>query len=375
MGTLKYISEASLPKWLAELTAGCRVLVPTREGRVVLPKAYAGGDLSFERATTAPKAAALPACEELLRYKKIKDPENPGASAVELDDSAKIENTLLFGFRPCDARGFTAIDRTYFEQGVVKDPYYKARREALAIATLACARPCSTCFCHWLGSGPDDPEGSDLMLTAVDSGYTVEAITDKGAALLKSPLLEDGAGKAEAARTACEAAKKLLSPKQSLENAAAGLNAVFSDKDFWIAMSDKCISCGACTYMCPTCTCFNITDEERGLEGSRLRTWDTCMASHFTRETSGHNPRTGKAQRWRNRAGHKFSYYPELFKGVPSCTGCGRCIMICPSSVDIRAILLEAAKHAPDGKSEKAEKSEKAAKPVKAAKDKGAANA
>jgi Fe-S oxidoreductase len=95
-----------------------------------------------------------------------------------------------------------------------------------------------------------------------------------------------------------------------------------------------------------------MTDEETGLSGTRLRTWDTCMASHFTLETSGHNPRAQKLMRWRNRAGHKFWYHSDLFKGAVACTGCGRCIFFCPSGVDIRAIILEAAKHAPAAQKE-----------------------
>ena len=355
MGTRKYISEASLPEWLMELGRERRVIVPRREGYVVVPKVYEGGPVLFERATTAPKAAVLPPCEELLRYTKVKNPAghaDPGISSIEIDDSVTVDAGLLFGFRPCDARGFVAIDRTCLDQGTVKDPYYQARREVLAIATLTCAHPASTCFCHWLNSGPDDPEGSDLMLTAIEGGYAVEAVTEQGEVFLKSPRLEDGAGRAEIVQTAREAARKRLGPKQSLEGAAAGLKAAFSDMDFWIAMSDRCIACGACTYMCPTCSCFNITDEEAGLSGTRLRTWDSCMAAYFAREASGHNPRPSKAQRWRNRAGHKFAYHPALFVGTPACTGCGRCIMGCPSSVDIRAILLEAAKYAAAATSE-----------------------
>lgn len=345
MGTSKYISEKSLPQWLTEQAASSRVITPRREGHVVLPKPYTGGEIQLERTTQAPKEAALPACEVLLRYSRPKDQANPDQSTLELDDSFDVEKTLLFGFRPCDAAGFTAIDRTYL-QGPVKDPYYEARRNALTIVTLACSQPDSTCFCHWVGGAPDSTNGSDALLTRVDGGYVMEALTPKGEDLLKAPVFEDAAPYLDEAAKNREAGHAALAEKHDISAVRPGLEAVFNDAEFWNQQAEKCISCGACTYMCPTCTCFNITDESRGLGGERLRTWDTCMASHFTRETSGHNPRTGKAARWRNRAGHKFWYYPSLFEGAPSCTGCGRCITGCPSGVDIRAIILAAAEHA-----------------------------
>ncbi len=120
------------------------------------------------------------------------------------------------------------------------------------------------------------------------------------------------------------------------------LMALFDDMEFWGDVSAKCISCGACTYLCPTCYCFNITDEGAGLSGRRVRSWDNCMSHQFTLEASGHNPRPTKAHRLRNRVGHKFSYYPAIHDEVIACCGCGRCIKSCPVSVDIREIVVRA---------------------------------
>ena len=130
----------------------------------------------------------------------------------------------------------------------------------------------------------------------------------------------------------------------SYDDYQAKVAARFTDVDFWEKETDRCLSCGACTYFCPTCYCFNITDEgeatsEKG--GRRLRTWDNCMSPLFTREASGHNTRMEKALRMRNRVSHKFSTYPENW-GTFSCNGCGRCISNCPVSLDIRQIVLDA---------------------------------
>jgi hypothetical protein len=85
--------------------------------------------------------------------------------------------------------------------------------------------------------------------------------------------------------------------------------ALFDNMDFWMDQSARCLSCGVCTYLCPACSCFNITDENSGLKGKRLRTWDTCMSALYTLEGSGHNPRVSRAHRLRNRVGHKFCYH------------------------------------------------------------------
>ena len=112
--------------------------------------------------------------------------------------------------------------------------------------------------------------------------------------------------------------------------------------NFWRDQSAKCVSCGACTYLCPTCYCFTITDETTGMSGRRMRSWDACMHFQFTLEASGHNPRPTKAHRLKNRVGHKFSYYPTLHDGLIACCGCGRCVKSCPVSVDIREIVQNA---------------------------------
>ena len=110
----------------------------------------------------------------------------------------------------------------------------------------------------------------------------------------------------------------------------------FTDNAFWDKETVKCLSCGCCTFICPTCQCFTITDEGSQLDGRRLRSWDSCMTPLFTMETSGHNPRPTKANRMRNRVSHKFSFYPERYDGYFSCVGCGRCVVSCPVSLDIR---------------------------------------
>jgi ferredoxin len=179
----------------------------------------------------------------------------------------------------------------------------------------------------------------------VEGGFLLQAVTEKGAALLSSSRLQSADdAKAEAAKAARAAVTASMGEVPDLSAAPAALLALFDNKEFWQAQSAGCLSCGACTYLCPTCYCFNITDESNGISGVRMRSWDTCMSALFTLEASGHNPRANKAARLRNRVGHKFSYYPDIHGGRFSCSGCGRCIKSCPSSVDIRKIVSDAVK-------------------------------
>jgi len=343
MAAVKYISRDKLPQWLAALAQDRRVLVPVAEGDGVVFRPYdpAKEPIFGSDATAPPKSAVFPACQELFRYEQTKDAENPDKSTLELIPNLEMPATVVFGSKPCGARGFLIFDRVY--QGKkFPDPYYKAARDATVFVTMACAKVENTCFCHWVGSGPADPAGSDVLLTPVGDGYTVEAVSDKGAPLLDSPLLTDGAAKAAEAEAVKTATREALGEAPDISSAPQALLDAFNDMDFWRDQSDKCLSCGACTFLCPTCYCFSITDEPAGLNGRRMRSWDACMHFQFTLEASGHNPRPTKAHRLKNRVGHKFSYYPTLHEGLIACCGCGRCIKSCPVSVDIREIVQNA---------------------------------
>jgi ferredoxin len=183
-------------------------------------------------------------------------------------------------------------------------------------------------------------------MTAVEGGYVLEAVSQRGEPLLDGPLLAEDTGKSGEAAAVRAKAKEVLGPAPDISSAPESLLAIFDDSRFWEEASAKCIACGACTYLCPTCYCFTITDEAQGLSGKRLRSWDTCMSFQFTMEASGHNPRPTKAHRLKNRVGHKFSYYPTRNGGLTACCGCGRCIRKCPASVDIREIVVRAIEHA-----------------------------
>ncbi|MDR0466972.1 MAG: 4Fe-4S dicluster domain-containing protein [Deltaproteobacteria bacterium] len=349
MSALRYVPQDGLNGLAARLAARARLLAPTREGVSVMFREYAGGELLLARATVSPKAAALPACETLFTFTSAKESAEKdadkvaGKPALALSVRQDASPTVIFACRPCDARGFAVLDRPYLN-GPYRDPYYAARRKALLVVSQTCDAPCAAGFCDWVGKGPADSEGADVLMTRIEGGFVLEAVSQAGEALVcdggLADVLAEGETHFEAAKAARKAWMDMRPQAPNLGKAREALGKRFAEDDFWRDMTAHCLSCGACTYMCPTCYCFNISDEGDGVEGRRLRSWDSCMSPLFTREASGHNPRTAKAPRMRNRVLHKFSYYPTVWDGAFSCSGCGRCIVNCPVQLDIRRIVL-----------------------------------
>ena len=262
MSITRFVTADGLPAFLAHLSKSARVLAPVEKPgnktAVVFEPWKEGKPFTLAKATVPAKEALLPQCEVLVRYSKTKDPNDPGKCTMTLDDTPQAEPTVVFGSRPCDARGYVTLDRPYLH-GPFADPYYKARRDQLTVITLTCPSGCSTCFCHWVGGGPTSPEGSDVLMTEVEGGYVLQAMTDKGAALLEGSSLADGADRFADAEAARKAAWASLEKAPSLAEAPAKVAARFEDVEFWQQETDRCLSCGACTYFCPTCYCFNIT--------------------------------------------------------------------------------------------------------------------
>lgn len=270
------------------------------------------------------RALLFPQCETMFRF-RIDHPANPEAPAAP-------GKQVILGVRPCDAAGIALLDKFFCGQGE-SDTYYQRRREKTTLVGLACNSPADTCFCAAVGGSPSGTRGLDLLLTDLGGRYLAEPLTDKGASLVK--------GLPEA--TAADLAKK----KELADKAAAAitpridtarLKELLDGADqhpVWEELSLACVNCGACTFVCPTCHCFDVTDETRKGQGARIRVWDTCQSCAYSQHASGHNPRQTPAARFRNRTMDKFRYTVDMI-GEVSCVGCGRCIIECPAGIDIR---------------------------------------
>jgi sulfhydrogenase subunit beta (sulfur reductase) len=322
-----------LPGFLERLLAERDVFAPRRkEDRVVLEKIDSPGDgvLEYGNTKESPKFALFPQRETLFGYRAEK-------GKVELKvPRAKEKGQVLFGIRPCDARGLLLLDRVF--GGDCSDPYYEEKRAKTLVVSLGCVHPNPTCFCRSTGGGPCSPEGSDLFFLDLGDRFLVEAVTDKGAALLEEAAFEDAdeavLALGEKIKTETWASMKPPALKKNLKER---LNQLFDDPA-WRDLAETCLGCGICTYLCPTCHCFDLCDEGAGLGGERIRVWDSCQFPLFTQQASGFNPRPTVKERFRQRIMHKFSYLPET-QGMLGCVGCGRCITECPVNLDIREVI------------------------------------
>jgi len=288
------------------------------------------------QSTMPPKRVILPQGETLISYEYIKNPDDPSKQDLVIRETISAEKTLVFGSRPCDVRGFSICDWVFL-RGPHVDVYYKSRRENTIFATLVCQESDEACFCSSVGSGPGDMEGSDIRVTLINDGLVMEALNERAYEVISlcecNPPTDDQLKEAHRIQ---EEVKNKVVGSVDVKGSVEAIKGQFQNMELWRDIAESCLSCGVCTYVCPTCYCFTITDEPQGLKGERLRSWDSCMFHQYTQEASGHNPRPTKLERYRNRLGHKFCYFPLRYGGIIACCGCGRCIRSCPVSIDIR---------------------------------------
>jgi ferredoxin len=221
-----------------------------------------------------------------------------------------------------------------------QDPWWARRLDSMILVGLGCNEPCSTCFCTSVECGPFSEEGLDVLLFDLGEVFLARAITDEGAQLLKDTGVNkaaDADSQRKAAQLKENAEKKIQSHVAIDKLRQKDVNALF-DAPFWDDVAFACINCGTCTFLCPTCWCFDIQDEVIKHQGDRIRNWDSCMFPLFTLHASGHNPRSEKVQRVRQRFMHKLKYYVDKYHNGVACVGCGRCVSFCPVNIDIREV-------------------------------------
>ncbi len=325
-------------KGLADLVAGWlkeyEVFAPVkRDGLVVFDRVNSVDEivLDYPNSTKPPKELLFPQAEELFSFSST---DSPMSMETHLDD---VRPRLLLGVRPCDARSFVLLDKV-FDGDRYKDVYYLTRRANTLVVAVGCVKPRTTCFCTSVDGGPFSEEGADLLLADIGDAYVVKVVSVRGARLLEGSGLED-AGEQQLASmesVACSA-EKYLAPKMALDGLRAKLENMFDDP-VWGPLTEKCLGCGVCTYLCPTCHCFDIVDEVTDSHGARMRLWDSCQFPQFTLQASGFNPRPTSKERLRQRIMHKFCYFPQNY-AQPGCVGCGRCVVECPVNLDIRDVL------------------------------------
>jgi ferredoxin len=261
-------------------------------------------------------------------------------------DIPLTKKNIVLGIKACDVRAIRILDKIFLEPDFI-DPFYQARRENTFLITNDCTIPMETCFCGLLGHKPFPDEGTDLNLSFFDKGMLVEVYSARSKVLFEKYQLP--------LQSATEKDLKLLQEnRQKVIQKVDEINKDFKlDKNLynlvegkfsspvWAEISEQCVGCTACTNICPACHCFFLA-EASAEKLEKIRYWDSCQYTGFSRVAGGANPREKLMNRFRNRFYCKFEYKPKNFN-LLACTGCGRCIESCLGKIDMRQVLTKLA--------------------------------
>ena len=335
---MKKIAQSLIPQFLSCVGGAMDLFVPVRmsgaanwgiwdKDRTV--------DLDTLKTVKSPKDVFFPQCQTMYTVHHV--------DAGYTIDPMKLTSQpfCVFGIRPCDVRALTVMDQVFLAEP--EDTFYRARRENAILLSLACHRPAQTCFCSVFGIDAAQSDGADVMMWMIGQDLWLEGQTDKGNGFLEqfSELLEDADDRAcveEEKESIRAITRKLPYSGLSLEGWGEGRTDEKFDDPNWEQLSDACLACGTCTFVCPTCQCYDIKDYDTGHGIQRYRCWDSCMYSDFTLMAAANN-RTTQMQRFRQRFMHKLVYFPTNNDGMFMCVGCGRCVDRCPQSLNIVKVI------------------------------------
>ena len=330
------IEKNNLPQLYARLGELGDLFLPVNKAGKTNYTLYEQGveaDLDTLKTVRSPKDVFFPQSEDLYTCHRQEGKISIAPQQVQ------ERPFVVFGVRACDVRAFAVLDRVFLSEPV--DSYYAARRAMGTVVSLACGKPETSCFCGTFGIDCAAPEGD--VATWLDGEYLYwKPQTEKGGALTEklSDLLEQTADAAvlAAQEKIREICARLPLKDLSLEGWGAEAAKTRFDSPLWEQLSGACLACGTCTFVCPTCQCYDIKDYDTGNGVRRYRCWDSCMYSDFTMMAHGNN-RTTQMQRFRQRFLHKLAYYPANNEGMYSCVGCGRCVDKCPSHLNIVKVI------------------------------------
>lgn len=333
------IKKADLPALFQAIAADQALYVPARINGQVNLAIYSEElevDIDTLKTVKSQKDAFFPQSETL--YTCIKDGKKISIEPQELVS----QNFVVFGMRACDVKGLEVLDKVFLADPV--DTFYAARRDHGTIVALACHEPEESCFCKVFGTDAAEP-AADVAAWLVEEELFWKPLTEKGDALtevVKTLLEETDSSDEERLSKEKEQIhaiiEKLPYSNLSLEGWNGDALKEKFDSPLWEELYKPCLACGTCTFVCPTCQCYDIKDYDTGHGIKRYRCWDSCMYSDFTMMAHGNN-RTSQMQRFRQRFMHKLVYFPANNDGMYSCVGCGRCVDKCPSSLNIVKVI------------------------------------
>jgi len=323
------IDKKDILEWLNDLKRDFEVIAPVDlHGEVLFMPLLDNTEITLDYTNTLepPKEFFLPKTEEIFSFRQKGDD-------IEITSKIDDKKRIIFGMRPCDVNALTIFDNVF--GGKYIDPYYFSRRKNTTIVAMTCTKPGINCFCDSMGTGPSLSKNFDLLFTELDDIYLVEVGTNKGEEILK--LRRDLFEEADKTRLyekerKINKAKKMIKRRIDPFDISKRLKCV--GDDVWKELAERCMDCGGCYYVCPTCHCFDIRDVFADNIGKRRRYWDSCIFSGFTRMAVGVNPRDTKESRIKQRYNCKFDYLFERYR-LFGCVGCGRCTDVCLGYIDM----------------------------------------
>ncbi len=283
------------------------------------------------------KQVVFPHIDAFLRYRYERK-----SREVSIGLSDPSEAKALLGVRSCDLEGLLCLDRFFLGQEFV-DEMYRRHRRRLFIVSNTCVRPFSQCFCVCTDSGPAPREGFDLNLIALQDGWLVEVGSERGETVARELGWKEAPAEASDWKQSIVDASVRSFDGLAVENKAwisrvtNRITTGFVREGTWDFIGKQCLECGACSFVCPSCSCFNVEDvAEMGSDDwVRLRCWDSCAYEGYTRMAGDHNPRKPVEDRRNKRFFCKLSYSQAKKYLRPGCVGCGRCSWVCPGDIGL----------------------------------------
>lgn len=325
----RVIEASEVPALVSAFMEAYEVVAPVGKGKVYAFDVITSPDqieLNYDRTITSPKKYFLPPKETLMTFDSRENQVT--------DFTAEITPRVIFGAHACDINALNRLD-VVFKDGRYPDPYYQARRAATLIVGISCM-PTETCFCH-LWSSDEARFGYDLFLQDIGGKYLVSISSVEAANILESACNPREATDEERVefRHATRKRQAAFNPAIPKIQEVAMLMDAFHEDSFWDEFGSKCLSCTACSSVCPTCFCFDIRDtlEPDGKTGRRERVWDACTAPQFAEVAGGHNFRSDAATRVRHRMYHKLNGFLATHDRM-LCVGCGRCVKACKANIN-----------------------------------------
>lgn len=325
----RVIDADDLPKLVEAFLETHEVVAPVRSGPSYAFEAVSSFDeiaLDYTTTVTSMKKYVLPPVETLMGFDARTDEVTPF--------SAEITPRVVFGAHACDINALNRIDLV-FKDGRYPDPYYTARRKATLVVGITCT-PTETCFCNLWGAD-EARTGYDLFLHDIGGRYLVSITTVEGATYLEkacSAREATDADRLEFRDRARARQDRIAGNAPAVQDVAMLMDAFYADP-FWEDLGGRCLSCTACSSVCPTCFCFDIRDvrDPDGKTGRRERVWDACTSPQFSLVAGGHNFREDGSRRVRHRMYHKLNGFLATHDRM-LCVGCGRCVRACKADIN-----------------------------------------